>query len=55
VVNDPAERRNILHEHKELAGQMRTQLALWLATETDESKWGKNRPKKPESKRKGNE
>ena len=47
VVNDPAERRNILQEHTATGTQMRKELMAWLATETEESKWGKKRPKKP--------
>jgi arylsulfatase A-like enzyme len=46
VVNDPGERRNVLHEHKALATQMRKELTDWLATESEESKWGKKPPKK---------
>ncbi len=46
VVNDPAERRNILHEHRPLATRLRKELNDWLATETEESKWGKKAGKK---------
>lgn len=46
VVKDPAERRNIIALHRELAADMNKQLTAWLATETEESKWGKKRPKK---------
>lgn len=41
VVNDPAERRSIIAQHPELAQQLRKQLNAWLATETEEAKWGK--------------
>lgn len=41
VVNDPAERRSIIAQHPELAQQLRKELNAWLATETEEAKWGK--------------
>lgn len=47
VVKDPGERRSVLFEHKELADEMRKELVAWLATETEESKWGKKIPGKP--------
>jgi hypothetical protein len=36
-----AERRSIRFEHKPLADTLHTQLEAWLATETEESKWGR--------------
>jgi arylsulfatase A len=44
--NDPAERRSIIAEHPALAKELQKELAAWLATETAESKWGKE-PAKP--------
>jgi arylsulfatase A-like enzyme len=41
VVTDPGERRSVLAEHPELAQKLRKELEGWLATETEESKWGK--------------
>jgi arylsulfatase A-like enzyme len=41
VVNDPGERRSIIAQHPELAQQLRKELNAWLATETEEAKWGK--------------
>jgi arylsulfatase A-like enzyme len=41
VVRDSGERRNVLAEHKPLAEQLRKELTAWLATETEESKWGR--------------
>src|SRR5262245_10994678 len=41
VVTDPAERRNVRTTNQALAGRLQKELAAWLATETDESKWGK--------------
>jgi hypothetical protein len=41
VETDPAERRSILEEHPALAKKMQADLKAWLATETEESKWGK--------------
>ena len=41
VANDPAERRSIIAQHSELAQQLRKELNAWLATETEEAKWGK--------------
>ena len=38
---DPAERRNVIAQHKALAARMRKELNAWLATETEESKWGR--------------
>jgi arylsulfatase A-like enzyme len=38
VEHDPAERRNILFEHKELANSLKKELQAWLATETEEAK-----------------
>lgn len=46
VVNDPGERRSVLFEHKPLGDEMRKQLAAWMATETEESKWGRQTKKK---------
>jgi arylsulfatase A len=43
VVRDPGERRSIREEHPDLAREMRKELDAWLATETEESKWGKKR------------
>jgi hypothetical protein len=45
VVRDPGERRNVVAEHRELAEKLRKELAAWLATETEESKWGKKAAK----------
>jgi arylsulfatase A-like enzyme len=52
VVNDPGERRSIRFEHVKLADSLRKELQAWLATETEESKWGRQpakpaKPKKP--------
>jgi arylsulfatase A-like enzyme len=41
VETDPGERRSILAEHPELVKQLQKELTAWLATETEESKWGK--------------
>ncbi|HEY7425251.1 MAG TPA: hypothetical protein VH682_13550, partial [Gemmataceae bacterium] len=41
VANDPGERRSIIAEHPKLAKQLRKELDDWLATETEEAKWGK--------------
>ena len=38
---DPAERRNVIAQHRPLAASMRKELTAWLATETEESKWGR--------------
>ncbi|MFO0843730.1 MAG: hypothetical protein U0797_15260 [Gemmataceae bacterium] len=46
VVRDPGERRSVLFEHKPLADEMRKALTEWLATETEESKWGRQPTKK---------
>ena len=43
---DPAERRNVIAQHKALATRMRKELSAWLATETEESTWGRH-PGKP--------
>jgi arylsulfatase A len=45
VVRDPAERRNVIAENRELAEKMRKELTAWIATETEESKWGKKAAK----------
>jgi arylsulfatase A len=45
VEADPAERRSVIAEHEMLAQQLRKELDAWLATETEESKWGKTPPK----------
>ncbi len=41
VETDPGERRSVYFEHEALAKQMQQELTAWLATETEESKWGK--------------
>jgi len=41
VAHDPGERRSIIAEHPELAKRLRKELDDWLATETEEAKWGK--------------
>ena len=43
---DPAERRNVIAQHKALATRMRKELTAWLGTETEESTWGRL-PAKP--------
>ena len=43
---DPAERRNVIAQHKALATRMRKELSAWLTTETEESTWGRH-PTKP--------
>ena len=45
VVRDPAERKNVIAENRELAEKMRKELTAWIATETEESKWGKKAAK----------
>jgi arylsulfatase A len=47
VVTDPAERRNIRATNQALASKLQKELTAWLATETDESKWGKKATAKP--------
>jgi arylsulfatase A-like enzyme len=46
VVNDPGERRSVRFEYKALTDELHKGLKAWLATETEESKWGK-KPRKP--------
>jgi hypothetical protein len=46
VVTDPGERRSVLAEHPELAKRLGQELKARLATETEESKWGRE-PAKP--------
>jgi arylsulfatase A-like enzyme len=46
VARDPGERRNVLFEHRPLADELRKMLTAWLATETEESKWGRQPAKK---------
>jgi arylsulfatase A-like enzyme len=46
VVNDPAERRSIIAQRPELAKQLRKELDTWLATETEDAKWGKTVPRR---------
>ncbi len=46
VETDPAERRTRNAEYPMLVTQWKKELDAWLATETEESKWGKT-PKKP--------
>ncbi len=46
VEADPAERRSIIAEHDALAKQLQKELKDWLATETEEAKWGKPPAKK---------
>ena len=41
VVKDPAERRNIAAVQPEIAQQLQKQIKGWLATESEEAKWGK--------------
>lgn len=41
VAKDAGERISILSEHPELAKQLQKELKEWLATETEEAKWGK--------------
>ncbi len=41
VEEDPAERRNIIADHSQLAGQIEKELHTWLATETDAAKLGR--------------
>ena len=43
---DPAERRNVIAQHKALAAGMRKELNAWLATETEDSKWGRSPAKR---------
>lgn len=50
VATDPAERRNIRASHPALANKLQKELTAWLATETDESKWGKTVGKKTKKK-----
>jgi arylsulfatase A-like enzyme len=45
VVRDPGERRNVIQENRELADKLRKELTAWMATETEESKWGKKKAK----------
>lgn len=45
VARDPGERRNVINEHRDLADRMRKELTAWMATETEESKWGKKQAK----------
>jgi arylsulfatase A-like enzyme len=49
VVRDPGERRSIRFEDREFADELREQLNDWLATETEEAKWGRRalKPVKP--------
>jgi arylsulfatase A-like enzyme len=49
VVADPAERRSLAAEHPALVKRLRKELEGWLATETEESKWGRA-PVKPKKK-----
>lgn len=42
VETDPAERRSIAFEYEELVKELEKDLMGWLATETEESKWGKD-------------
>jgi hypothetical protein len=46
VVTDPAERRNRADEYPELVKELRKGITDWLATETEESKWGRQPPPK---------
>jgi arylsulfatase A-like enzyme len=46
VVTDPGERRNVAAEYPELVKELRKGIADWLKTETAESKWGRQPPKK---------
>ncbi len=41
VATDPAERRSVYFEHQPLARQLQQELLAWLATETEESKQGR--------------
>jgi len=41
VVADPAERRNLAAEQPDLAASLAKELAAWLETESDASRWGK--------------
>jgi arylsulfatase A-like enzyme len=41
VVRDPGERRDVIAEYPDLSKRLQQELKDWLATETDESKWGK--------------
>jgi arylsulfatase A len=43
VAQDPGERRSLVAEHASLAKQLEKELRDWLATETEEAKWGKKR------------
>ena len=49
VVRDPAERINLFPEQRPLAEQLNKELQAWLASETDDSKWGRL-PNKPKAK-----
>jgi len=44
VETDPAERRSVAAEHPELVRRLQAELKEWMATETEESKWGKDAP-----------
>jgi arylsulfatase A len=46
VVTDPGERRNRADEYPELVKELRKGITDWLATETEESKWGRQPPPK---------
>jgi arylsulfatase A-like enzyme len=46
VVTDPGERRNVAAEYPELVKELRKGITDWLATETEESKWGRQPPPK---------
>jgi arylsulfatase A len=41
VEEDPGERRNVAADHPETVQTLQTLLDQWLATETEESRWGK--------------
>jgi arylsulfatase A-like enzyme len=48
VEGDPTERRSVSEEHPERAKQLQQELDVWLATETEAAKWGKETPRSKE-------